>query len=167
MANLWNFWSYLFSVVSLAPSACSASTFQLASRLNLFSTRTLFDQCPAMTSLRVRASSGQHLNITATRFDVTAPDDALRLRDVMTGNVVAMMTSDARTQTLMTSAGSEVEIEFGRGREANVLLKVEGAKITGLNIHVLLQLRYYTLLVNSLWLWRHDATRWRLDDARR
>ena len=93
-----------------------------------------------MTSLRVRASSGQHLNITATRFDVTAPDDALRLRDVITGNVVAMMTSDARTQTLMTSAGSEVEIEFGRGREANVLLKVEGEKITGLNIHISLQM---------------------------
>ena len=63
-------------------------------------------------------------------FNVDASRSLGRLRDVMTGNVVEM-TSSQRRAHLLTSAGSEVEVRLTDWSDVdavNFLLQVEGKK---------------------------------------
>ena len=117
-----------FLVSKLPEASCSSKQFRLTSSQTILSSNQIARTCPSLTSLVLASSPGQHLNVSMLSFNVDASRSLGRLRDVMTGNVVEMTSSQRRAQ-LLTSAGSEVEVRLTDWSDVdavNFLLRVEG-----------------------------------------
>ena len=120
-----------FLVSRLPEASCSSKQLGLTSSHTILSSNQIARTCPSLTSLVLASSPGQHLNVSMLSFNVDASRSLGRLRDVMTGNVVEM-TSSQRRAHLLTSAGSEVEVRLTDWSDVdavNFLLQVEGKKL--------------------------------------
>ena len=120
------------AVNEIRSDACSDQRLLLQSKTTLLSSNQVARTCPSLTSLVLASSPGQHLNVSMLSFNVDASRSLGRLRDVMTGNVVEM-TSSQRRAHLLTSAGSEVEVRLTDWSDVdavNFLLRVEGKQKT-------------------------------------
>ena len=119
------------AVNEIRSGACSDQRLLLQPKTTLLSSNQIARTCPSLTSLVLASSPGQHLNVSMLSFNVDASRSLGRLRDVMTGNVVEM-TSSQRRAHLLTSAGSEVEVRLTDWSDVdavNFLLQVEGKKL--------------------------------------
>ena len=117
------------SVLTIESDSCVSREINLESGTSVISVSSLRKTCPTLTSFSLVSSSGQTLNISVTNFNHSRETSAqLRLRDVLTGNVVEV-TSTQRSQVVMTSSGDKVEVGgvlSSSGQDINMLIKIEG-----------------------------------------